>query len=263
MGFTDEAAETWKRQRKLCNHLIHTSTLASLHSYPTLERDRFLYLMYQDPSNYIEWIEQFTTRTVSRLCWGTPRPSQVLRHTTFGLLETISPSGALPNIISFLRHVPAAVSPWKRKESARHALEDRLFKANVDFVKHGMASHHAEPSFIHTFMESKESEDEKERTRWGDPDEARHVVGLMAIAGALTIGSPIQSFLLAMCHYPQWQRALQDEIDIVLEGRCPQWDDREKLPTLRAVVKEVIRWRPPVPTGLSPVAFVRHISDAY
>ncbi|GAB1319838.1 Cytochrome P450 monooxygenase psoD [Madurella fahalii] len=242
--------ETWKRQRKLCNYLMHTGTLASLHSYPTIERDRFLYLMYQDPSKYLEWIEQFTTRTVSRLCWGTPRPSQILRHTTFGLLETISPSGALPNVISFLRHVPAVISPWKRKESTRHALEDRLFKANVDFVKRSMASHHADPSFIRTFIESKESEDEKERTKWGDLDEARHVVGLIAIAGALTIGSPIQSFLLAMCHYPQWQRALQDEIDTVLGGRCPQWDDREKLPMLRAVVKEVIRWRPPVPTGI-------------
>jgi cytochrome P450 len=76
-----------------------------------------------------------------------------------------------------------------------------------------------------------------------------HVVGLMAIAGALTIGSPIQSFLLAMCHYPEWQQRLQAEVDGVLAGRCPQWEDRARMPLLRAVVKEVIRWRPPVPTG--------------
>lgn len=229
---------------------MHISELASLHSYPTRERDRFLYLMYQDPGKYLEWIEQFTTRTVSRLCWGTARPSQVLRHTTFGLLQTISPSGALPNIMGFLRYIPAAISPWKRKERARHALEDRLFSANVDYVKRSMAAHQAEPSFTRTFFESKESQDETERAKWGaDPGEASHVVGLMAIAGALTIGSPIQSYLLAMCHYPQWQRALQEEIDTVLQGRCPQWEDREKLPLLRAVVKEVMRWRPPVPTG--------------
>ncbi|KAL2020034.1 hypothetical protein VTK56DRAFT_8937 [Thermocarpiscus australiensis] len=242
--------ETWKRQRKLCNHLMHISSLASLHSYPTRERDRLLYLMCHDASNYLEWIEQFTTRTISRLSWGTARPSQVLRHTTFGLLETISPSGALPNIMSFLRHVPAAISPWKKKERKRHALEDRLFRANVDFVKRNVASHRGEPSFIRTFLESKVSADEKERTRWGEQDEAMHVVGLMAIAGALTIGSPIQSFLLAMCHYPEWQQELQKEIDTALGGRCPQWEDREKLPMLRAVVKEVIRWRPPVPTGI-------------
>ncbi|KAL2130751.1 hypothetical protein VTI74DRAFT_5989 [Chaetomium olivicolor] len=242
--------ETWKRQRKLCNHLMHVSSLASLHSYPTRERDRFLHLMGQDPGRYLEWIEQFTSRTVSRLCWGTARPSQILRHTTFGLLETISPSGALPNIVSFLRHVPAFLSPWKRKERARHELEDRLFHANVDFVGQSMALGGVVPSFIRTFLESKESTDERERTRWGEQEEAMHVVGLMAIAGALTIGSPIQSYLLAMCHYPEWQAKLQEEIDVVLQGRCPQWEDRERLPLLRAVVKEVIRWRPPVPTGI-------------
>ncbi|VBB86158.1 Putative cytochrome P450 E-class, group I [Podospora comata] len=245
--------ETWKRQRKLCNHLMHTSALASLHSYPTRERDRFLYLMGSDPSKYLEWIEQFTSRTVSRLSWGTAKPAQILRHTTFGLLQTISPSGALPNIISFLQHVPLALSPWKKKEAARHALEDRLFKANIDFVRRSLESGRGEESFVGTFMKSQlpaEGKDEKERLKWGDQEEAMHVVGLMAIAGALTIGSPIQSYILAMCHYPEAQKALQEEIDLVCEGRCPQWEDREKLPMLRAVVKEVIRWRPPVPTGI-------------
>lgn len=232
---------------------MHTSALASLHSYPTRERDRFLYLMGSDPSKYLEWIEQFTSRTVSRLSWGTAKPAQILRHTTFGLLQTISPSGALPNIISFLQHVPLALSPWKKKEAARHALEDRLFKANIDFVRRSLESGRGEESFVGTFMKSQlpaEGKDEKERLKWGDQEEAMHVVGLMAIAGALTIGSPIQSYILAMCHYPEAQKALQEEIDRVCEGRCPQWEDREKLPMLRAVVKEVIRWRPPVPTGI-------------
>ncbi|KAK3940226.1 cytochrome P450 [Diplogelasinospora grovesii] len=255
--------ETWKRQRKLCSHLMHTSALDSLHSYPTRERDRFLYLMCQDPGKYLEWIEQFTSRTVSRLSWGTAHPAQVLRHTTFGLLETISPSGALPNVVSFLRHVPEAISPWKKKEKARHQLEEKLFRANVDYVKTMMAEKQAEPSFIRTFFESKESPDEKERAKWGETTEAMYVVGLMAIAGALTIGSPIQTYLLAMCHYPEWQRKLQEEIDTVLEGRCPQWDDRERLPLLRAVVKEVIRWRPPVPTGIPHAVEKDDIYDGY
>lgn len=244
--------DTWKRQRKLCNHLMHASSLASLHDYPTLERNRFLYLLSQSPEDYIEYIEQFTSRTVSRLSWGSAHPAQILRHTTFGLLETISPSGALPNVISFLRHLPLALSPWQKKEKARHELENKQFKSNVGFVRKMMDLDRAEPSFIRTFLEEQHSnmkvkgEGEKQK----EADEAMHVVGLMAIAGALTIGSPIQSYILAMCHYPEWQARLQEEIDRELGGRCPMWEDREKLPLLRAVVKEVIRWRPPVPTGI-------------
>ncbi|KAK3369792.1 cytochrome P450 [Lasiosphaeria ovina] len=132
---------------------------------------------------------------------GPTHRAHMLRHTTFRLLETISPSGALPNIVAFLRHLPACLSPWKQKERAHHELEDRLFRANVDFIGHRIAGQRAEPSFIRTFLESKQSTDEKERAKWGETDEAMHA-------------------------------------------------DREQLPTLRAVVKEVIRWRPPVPTSI-------------
>lgn len=241
---------------------MHTSALASLHDYPTLERNRFLYLLSQSPEDYIEYIEQFTSRTISRLSWGSAHPAQILRHTTFGLLETISPSGALPNVISFLRHLPLALSPWQKKEKARHDLEDKQFRSNIGFVRRMMDVGRAEPSFIRTFLEEQQgggvssskkssaSDTDEEKAKEADVDEAMHVVGLMAIAGALTIGSPIQSYILAMCHYPEWQARLQEEIDTKLAGRCPMWEDREKLPLLRAVVKEVIRWRPPVPTGM-------------
>jgi hypothetical protein len=226
---------------------MNTSARNYLHSYPTIERDRFLYQLYREPWNYIEWIEQFTARTVARLCWGTAQPAQVLRHTTFGLLETISPAGSLPNLMSFLRFLPTDISPWQKKEMARHKMEDRLYAANVAFVQESMAGDKARPSFIRAFYD-RQNEAEGSRSSWGSEAEASHVVGLMAIAGALTIGSPIQSFVLAMVHHPEWQRKLQEEID-ALGGKCPEWEDREKLPLLRAVVKEVIRWRPPVPTG--------------
>ncbi|XXH05263.1 hypothetical protein Hte_011688 [Hypoxylon texense] len=240
-------ADTWKRQRKLCQQLMTVSANALLHDYPSKERDRFLFLLSRDPSQYREYIEQFTSRTVSRLSWGSPHPAQLLRVTTFGLLESISPSGALPNVISWLMHIPTFLSPWKQKENARHKLEAGLLKGNVQYVHDRIDEGNAEPSFVRTFIDSLSRPGDK--SKWGDEAEATYVVGQMAIAGALTIGSPIQSFILAMLHYPDWQKKLQNEIDTVCEGRCPEWDDRERLPLLRAVVKETIRWRPPVPTG--------------
>ncbi|KAI1144410.1 cytochrome P450 [Hypoxylon sp. FL0543] len=239
---------TWKRQRKLCQQLMSVSTKGSLHDYPSKERDRFLHLLSRDPSQYREYVEQFTSRTVSRLSWGSPHPAQLLRVTTFGLLETISPSGALPNVISWLMHLPAFLSPWKQKENARHELEAGLLKGSVQDVHDRIDQGNAEPSFIRTFINSLSNKSDE--SKWSNEAEATYVVGQMAIAGALTIGSPIQSFLLAMLHYPEWQKKLQHEIDTVCEGRCPEWEDREKLPMLRAVVKETIRWRPPVPTGI-------------
>ena len=92
--------------------------------------------------------------------------------------------------------------------------------------------------------------EEKEKGKHDMHDEeGQYIVGMMAIAGALTIGSPLQSYILAMCHYPEWQEKLREEMRSVCGERCPEWEDRQRLPMLRAVVKEVVRWRPPVPTG--------------
>jgi hypothetical protein len=235
----------------MCAYLMADSAQDDLHAYPMHERDRLLYLMCVAPAQYREWIEEYTSRTIARLCWGTSRAADGLRSTTFGLLETISPSGALPNLLNFLRHLPSWSSPWQGVETARHDAEDRLFFANMDMAVHGFLTGTARPSFMRSFFDLKlNSGSEKVRKRWSNQLQALHVVGLMAIAGALTIGSPIQGYLLAMCHYPDWQQRLQAEIDSVLAGMCPAWRHRDSLPLLRSVVKEVIRWRPPVPTGI-------------
>ncbi len=228
---------------------MSVSANAGLHGYPARERDRFLYLLARDPARYREWVEQYTARTVSQLSWGSTLPSSVLRETTFGLLQTISPAGSLPNAISWLALLPAFLSPWKQRENARHRREDTLLKGNVRYVRDRLDEEAAAPSFARTYLDSLLRKPDAV-AKWGTEADATAVIGQMAIAGALTIGSPIQSFILAMLHYPDWQTKLQQEIDCVCDGRCPQWEDREKLPMLRAVVKEVIRWRPPVPTGM-------------
>jgi cytochrome P450 len=214
-------------------------------SYPTLECKRLLYRMSKSPAQYITHIEEYTSRTISRLSWGSPAHADELRRGTFGLLVTISPSGAVPNVVAPLAHLPTWLSPWKKRENSRHEREEDFFRSQLNRVKAAVAKGVAKSSYAKMFIE-----DAAGREKSGMAEkEGAYVVGMMAIAGALTIGSPLQSYILAMCHYPWWQARVREEIEQVCEGRCPEWGDREQLPTLRAVMKEVLRWRPPVPTG--------------
>ena len=82
-------------------------------------------------------------------------------------------------------------------------------------------------------------------------EEGAYCSGMMATAGALTLASPMMSFILAMVHFLEWQNKLLREIEQVCGGKCPEWTDKENLPLLQAVVKEILRWRPPVPTGMA------------
>jgi cytochrome P450 len=53
-----------------------------------------------------------------------------------------------------------------------------------------------------------------------------------------------------MVLYPDVMRKAQHEIDTVVGGgRLPTFDDAPNLPYVRAIVKEVLRWRPVGPLG--------------
>ncbi|TVY85122.1 Cytochrome P450 monooxygenase psoD [Lachnellula suecica] len=216
---------------------------ASQHSYPTIERQRLLQELLKAPSNYVFLLEEYTGRTISRLAWGSVEPAPQLRDAAFGLLMAISPSGAVPNVVSWLTAIPEFLSPWKRAEKIRHDTEMDFFKEALDRVQASAAEGNIDPSYAKMFLEGR---GEKE---W-DEKEWSYLIGMMAIAGALTIASPLQSYIVAMCHYPEWQTKMQEEIELVCGDRCPEWSDREGLPTIRAVAKEILRWRPPVPTGI-------------
>ena len=57
--------------------------------------------------------------------------------------------------------------------------------------------------------------------------------------------------MLAMILHPAWFEKLQQEVDTVCgEERLPCLADVPKLPTVRAAVKEVLRWRPVTAGGL-------------
>ncbi len=55
---------------------------------------------------------------------------------------------------------------------------------------------------------------------------------------------------MAMCLYPEVQKKAQAELDSVLQGRLPEFNDRPNLPYINAVMKESMHWQQVVPLGL-------------
>ena len=110
----------------------------------------------------------------------------------------------------------------------------------------------ARPSWTRQYLEI-----EKNAPLSGDK-EASAALGMLAIVGIFTVAGPLHYFLLSMVYHPKWQALCQKEIDEVCNGAMPTLKDSAKLPTLRACIKETMRWRPNVPTGtflLNPSVF--------
>ncbi|RMZ70293.1 O-methylsterigmatocystin oxidoreductase [Pyrenophora seminiperda CCB06] len=76
--------------------------------------------------------------------------------------------------------------------------------------------------------------------------------GAWAIESCIcTTGTVLNNFVLAMLLFPETQKMAQKELDrVVGADRLPGWEDEEKLPYLRAMMKEVLRWRPVDKAGM-------------
>lgn len=67
-----------------------------------------------------------------------------------------------------------------------------------------------------------------------------------------------------MALFPEVQRKAQQELDTVVgKKRLPHFHDRENLPYINALVKEVLRWHPVVPMNLAHTSNQDDTCDGY
>ncbi|KAF2158921.1 hypothetical protein M409DRAFT_71399 [Zasmidium cellare ATCC 36951] len=245
----------WSRQRRFAKQIMDVSEKQNFYSYPEIEATRLLFEMMSDPSQYNVAMESFVARVTSRLAWGTPAASDELKQRARELLIGVSPSGALGNKIPAIMSLPENMVKAKAWELRRGRTEKKFFEIMQEEVRQSVEREEDTSTSLLPTVQPKQSWTRmylEHSKSWGfsSDTEGAYAVGMHGIAGALTIAAPMQSFCLAMCHYPQYQSVLHEEIDRVLGDRMPTFDDMPEMPVLRAFIRETLRWRPPVPTGI-------------
>ena len=74
---------------------------------------------------------------------------------------------------------------------------------------------------------------------------------LFSAAGTETTATTLTVFMLAMTLYPEVMVKAQAQIDYVVgRDRVPTFADKQRLPYIEAMVKELLRWRPVDPMGV-------------
>ena len=68
------------------------------------------------------------------------------------------------------------------------------------------------------------------------------VLWIFLEGGADTTLSAMETIFVAMMSFPEAQSKAQEELDRVLQGRFPDYDDLKDLPYIAALVKEILRW---------------------
>ena len=243
-------ADLWRRGRKLMHVLTMPTAATSYQPLQVFESERLLFDLLRSPDEYEKFFEQYAGAVIIRLAYAKtietgdePYLRDVLKvvHT---VERVASPGAYLVDTFPSLMYLPSWLAPFKREAARLHDFELTLFRGLLNEVRGKMNEGKAPKCFTTTFLEK--------QAEFGlSDDEGAYVIGTLFEAGAGTTAAAMLSFCLAMCHYPDWQDELHKEVDqVVGNERMPNFDDIPSLQLVRAVVKEVLRWRPVTAGGV-------------
>ncbi|ESK96157.1 cytochrome p450 [Moniliophthora roreri MCA 2997] len=183
----------------------------------------------------------------------------VVEKAAYEFYLATKPGEWIVDLFPILKDIPQWVPPFLPFQSAARRFKDTLQRSLdvphqfvIDQLKRGTAL----PSFTSQLLETVETEDEKHLIKY--------VSSTLYAAGLDTICATLGTFFLAMLIYPDVQEKVQSELDnVVGTSRLPNFDDRERLPYLAAVQKEVLRWHPVGPMGIPHMTNAEDVYHGY
>ncbi|KAG8630858.1 hypothetical protein KVT40_002477 [Elsinoe batatas] len=234
----------WARGRKLTHSYLTQGTNAQYYGFMDLEVKRWMHRLLTEPETFQYTLEDMAAKIMCHLVWDDESHSTALIPSAWGLLTQMSPAGPITNILTPLWDLPLALNPWKRAEHIRHDTQQAFWLSRLQQIRTELTTGEARASFTRHYLSM------GAKAPLSNDHEASSCLGMLAIVGVFTIGGPLNYFLLAMIMHPLAQARAYDEIATVL-GRPPTLDDMPRLPYLRACIRETMRWKPNVPTGVA------------
>ncbi|THH18030.1 hypothetical protein EW146_g2895 [Bondarzewia mesenterica] len=263
--------DRFREYRKMLHSLMGTRMhMERFHPIEELETHRFLRRILEKPDELPEHIRKTAGAIILTVSHG----YLVKEHddpfilnadiATDQFSRATEPGAFLVDMVPALRHVPEWFpgAGWKRTAKKWIVDLQRMADMPHEYVKQQMAfassqaSGTALPSFTSSYLDQKLTPEQEHNVKWA--------AASLYSGGADTTVSAIYSFFLAMTLYPEVQKKAQLELDSVIgSDRLPTYSDRANLPYVDALVKEVLRWNPVTPLGVTHRLMEDDIHDGY
>jgi len=244
-------SDSWRRKRKHFQQNFRQATINRFHGDQYDKINEFLRELIATPDKFMQHTTALSQRLVFSIMYGLDvKPEEPLALEAVQLLHTLMPTlvpGSFPMIERFpwLRFMPSWLPGFGFKRIADQCrrqmkkVETVPFDMAVEILKTGKGT-----SVIAETAAKYE----------GDLAEIESIKAMGPVsylAAADTTASAISSFTLFMVLHPEVQAKGQEEIDRVIgRDRLPTFDDRQSLPYIEAIYREVLRLNPPLPHGL-------------
>ncbi|KAF1951285.1 cytochrome P450 [Byssothecium circinans] len=251
----------WSVRRKLLHQALTPKALRLYKPVQTAEASRLCSQLLEAPAKWEKLLERFTSSIVFCVAYGHRIDSlnaQVI-HQRFKFMHYSAslnvPGKYMVESFPFLKHVPDVLAPWKadikshgREEAAANMALVNIVRSDISNAK--TRGEDIPDSLCKLLLELRE----KEHIPLSERDFSFIPASLFG-AGSDTTASTLCTAFLALVTHPETLRAAHEELDTVIgSGRSPTFGDESQLPYIRALVKEVLRWRPVAVLGGTPHA---------
>ncbi|KAI0676518.1 O-methylsterigmatocystin oxidoreductase [Trametes maxima] len=251
-------APAWRQRRRIFHNFFNRNVIHNYRAVHLRESRRFLQRLLDNPEDFVALARHVFGAIIMDVTYGIRVAEiedpyiDVARRSAALFSDIVIPGRYLVELFPFMKHIPSWFpgAGYKREALRRGADVNPLRDLPYDTTLEAMARGDA-PSSVVASLVDKATRQSEGNIPAAEDECYRDAAGLAYVAGADTTLFSSQAFFLAMVQNPYAQRDAQQELDAVVgPDRLPEFSDRDSLPYVNALVKEVSRWHSVAPLGI-------------
>jgi len=246
--------DAWRLKRRIFHQEFNSTTSHKFMDTQLQYVRSMLDSIKKDPTRFENHLKFFTAGTILKSIYGFEIKSAddpYIRIANEGVssMEGIMPGRFLVDAFPFMLHLPDWLPGTSFKHKARLWGKQMMDSCRIPFenITKSFLEGTASPSFTTSWL-SKISNILEEEERKKLSYVIQVTAGTAFLAGQEAIAYTLHNFVFFMLKHAEIQDKAQAELDrVVGRGRLPDFEDKESLPYINALYKEVLRIHPIAP----------------
>ena len=235
----------WQNQHRIMNSMLEPATVSHYSGVLDLESKQALFELLATSdfeaclSRYAGsvlmtlghgiWLEETSNDVPAKLLQLNSHPFEAIANSYYQIVE----------LFSILDKLPSVLAPWKRFSAG-------IEQQTTEFhMKHFETAKSQSPwNWVRSDLHSKIGSEISSK-------ELAYVEGTLEQAGFEAMFTVLRLLIKAIVLHPHCLEEAQRELDsIVGPNRLPSFEDLPRLPYIKALIHEAMRWQPPAPLAL-------------
>ncbi|KAJ7508828.1 cytochrome P450 [Mycena galericulata] len=254
--------DLWRRMRKAAQPKFGKDGVKDFHRIQETEAALLVKDLLQTPGGWEDHFLRTATSAVMSATYGTSPAKSTAEPMIVGILEFTQAvlraafvDSALVDGFPLFEYLPAWIALWKRDAQRASIKFSQLFDTLYDEAKVRATNGDTGPSLTTSLVRREDSlQMSDKQLAW---------IAAAFAAGSETLSSTMGWLLLAILNDPRVQEKAHRELDkVVGRDRPPTIADMGRMPYIKALIRETLRWHPADPLGqYSPAAEEESDSD--